>query len=74
VADRAIAALRSQNKKLYLMPQNLVELWTVATRPMDVNGLGMSTAAAQPGDLFDMETPWYPGIQVVHPRDVAATS
>jgi hypothetical protein len=57
LADGAIAALRSQNKKLFLMPQNLVELWTVATRPMDVNGLGMSTAAAQPGDLFDMETP-----------------
>jgi len=46
VADGAIAALRSRNTQLYLAPQNLVELWTVATRPSDVNGLGMSTAAA----------------------------
>jgi predicted nucleic acid-binding protein len=46
VADGAIAALRSQNKVLYLMPQNLVELWTVATRPIEANGLAMSTTAA----------------------------
>jgi len=44
VADGSIAVLRSQNKKLYLTPQNLIEFWTVATRPVDVNGLGMSTA------------------------------
>jgi predicted nucleic acid-binding protein len=47
VAGGVIAALRSRNTKLYLVPQNLVELWTVATRPADVNGLGMSTAAVR---------------------------
>lgn len=28
-------------------PQNLVEFWTVATRPVDNNGLGMATAEAK---------------------------
>lgn len=28
------------------MPQNLIELWTVATRPFGDNGLGMSPAEA----------------------------
>ena len=47
MADDAIAVLRSRNTELYLAPQDLVELWTVATRGKDVNGLGMSTAAAR---------------------------
>lgn len=46
-ADGAIAALRFQNRRLYLVPQNLIEFWTVATRPIDVNGLGFSPAAAR---------------------------
>lgn len=46
-ANGAIAALRSQNRRLYLVPQNLIEFWTVATRPLDVNGLGLSTASAR---------------------------
>jgi predicted nucleic acid-binding protein len=47
VADAAIAALRSQNRPLYLVPQNLIELWTVTTRPVEANGLGPSTTAAR---------------------------
>lgn len=47
IADGAIATLRSQNRRLYLVPQNLIEFWTVATRPTEVNGLGLSTAAAR---------------------------
>lgn len=46
-ADAAISALRSQNRPLYLVPQNLIELWTVTTRPIEANGLGLSTAAAR---------------------------
>ncbi len=45
-ADGAITVLRSQNRRLYVAPQNLVEFWTVATRPVGANGLGMSTSAA----------------------------
>jgi predicted nucleic acid-binding protein len=47
IADGAIATLRSQNRRLYLVPQILIEFWTVATRPTEVNGLGLSAAAAR---------------------------
>ena len=47
LADGSISTLRSQKKKLYITPQNLIELWTVATRPVEVNGLGMVSSAAQ---------------------------
>ena len=40
---RAIIALRRQDNHLCLVPQNLIEFWAVATRPVDANGLGMST-------------------------------
>lgn len=46
-AGRAISVLRSQNHRLYLVPQILTEFWTVATRPINVNGLGFSTTAAR---------------------------
>jgi hypothetical protein len=47
LADGSIAVLQSQNKKLYLTPQNLIDLWTVATRPVDVNDLGTRTAVTR---------------------------
>ncbi len=31
---------------MHIVPQNLIELWVVATRPIDQNGLGMTTVAA----------------------------
>jgi predicted nucleic acid-binding protein len=42
-------SLRRQNYNLVLTGQNLIEFWAVATRPVDANGLGMSTqwSAAQ---------------------------
>jgi len=53
VVRRAIIALRRQQNELCLVPQNLIEFWAVATRPVDANGLGMSTdwAAAQLGRM-----------------------
>src|SRR5258708_33557997 len=49
VVRRAIITLRRMESRLCLAPQNLIEFWAVATRPVDANGLGMSTgwAAAQ---------------------------
>ncbi len=45
----AIKALTAQGRELHIVPQNLVELWVVATRPVDQNGLGMTpdTAATE---------------------------
>jgi predicted nucleic acid-binding protein len=125
IARTAIKALTEQGRELHIVPQNLVELWVVATRPVEQNGLGMtpSAIAAELAQLKSMflllpETPaiypvWealvtqhqvsgkpahdarlvaamqahglttiltfdktgfsrYPGIQVLHPAEIAA--
>jgi predicted nucleic acid-binding protein len=46
VAKIAIDRIRLNGRRLYVVPQNLVELWVVATRPAGENGLGMSFAEA----------------------------
>jgi predicted nucleic acid-binding protein len=46
LAKKAIDEFRLQGRRLYLVPQNLVELWVVATRPVGQNGLGLSIADA----------------------------
>lgn len=40
VVRRAIRVLRERNEVLRVAPQNLIEFWNVATRPIAVNGLG----------------------------------
>jgi predicted nucleic acid-binding protein len=42
----AVEALLDQGEQLYITAQNLVEFWSVATRPAKVNGLGMTPAEA----------------------------
>ncbi|HEV3202010.1 MAG TPA: type II toxin-antitoxin system VapC family toxin [Bryobacteraceae bacterium] len=42
IAATALAELRRQRADLCVAPQNLVEFWVVATRPVPLNGLGMS--------------------------------
>jgi predicted nucleic acid-binding protein len=42
-ADRAIIQLLLHNPEaVYVLPQNLIEFWAVATRPRIQNGLGLS--------------------------------
>jgi len=41
-ATHAIAILLAQGDELLLAPQVLTEFWSVATRPVDVNGFGWS--------------------------------
>jgi len=43
---RAVEALTGRGRELHIVPQNLVELWAVATRPVSQNGLGSSTTEA----------------------------
>lgn len=43
VAVRAITSLETRGEMLCLATQILVEFWVVATRPIEVNGLGWST-------------------------------
>jgi predicted nucleic acid-binding protein len=42
LVTQAIYLLLAQGDECYLTPQVLIELWVVATRPSDVNGLGWS--------------------------------
>jgi len=41
-ARKAIILLRRQGVSLCIVPQNLIEFWAVATRPISSNGLGLS--------------------------------
>ena len=43
IATQALARLLSHGDEVYLTPQNFIEFWAVATRPMDANGFGWST-------------------------------
>jgi predicted nucleic acid-binding protein len=44
--QRAILMLKRQGELLYIIPQNIIEFWAVATRPINSNGLGLSTVQA----------------------------
>ena len=46
ITQDAIASLRRSKERLFIAPQNLIELWSVATRPADKNGLGLSPSEA----------------------------
>lgn len=46
VVRTAIKSLVAHGRDLHIVPQNLVELWVVGTRPANYNGLGMTPAAA----------------------------
>jgi predicted nucleic acid-binding protein len=43
IATRALAQLLGRGDEVYLTPQNFIEFWAVATRPLQANGLGWST-------------------------------
>ena len=43
IATQALARLLSEGNEVYLTPQNFIEFWAVATRPVDANGFGWST-------------------------------
>lgn len=60
----ALETLPSRGRELHIFPQNLVELWVVATRPVEQNGLGMAPGAvamelARIKNIFELlpETP-----------------
>lgn len=46
VASQAINTLSQQNNVLCIAPQNCVEFWNVATRPIERNGFGMNLSQA----------------------------
>lgn len=46
VSVDAVDALRKRGHDLAIVPQVLYEFWSVATRPAEINGLGMGTEEA----------------------------
>jgi predicted nucleic acid-binding protein len=47
IAQDGLFALRDRGETLSIFPQNLIEFWAVATRPVINNGLGFSIAKAE---------------------------
>ncbi len=47
VAEAAMVTVRRSGESLSIFPQNLIEFWAVATRPLRSNGLGLSIAQAE---------------------------
>ena len=47
IAIDSLSKLRIQNETLCVVPQNLVEFWAVATRPIVANGLGLTIEQAE---------------------------
>jgi len=56
IASKAIETLHAAGHELFIVPQNIYEFWTVATRTTAYNGLGMSPNDAEQAlsDLFDL--------------------
>ena len=46
IARAAITKLRGSGTRTFIVTQNLVEFWSVATRPVTANGLGYSPLVA----------------------------
>jgi predicted nucleic acid-binding protein len=46
-AVRAVSVLLTRGERVCVFPQNLIEFWNVATRPVSVNGLGFSLAQTE---------------------------
>ena len=46
LVQAALDALRRQGETIFVTPQNLVEFWNSATRPVDRNGFGFTPAQA----------------------------
>jgi predicted nucleic acid-binding protein len=65
----AVEAIRDRGESVFITPQNLVEFWSVATRPSNVNGLGMSLAeAAVELRRFERLFPLLPNIPAIYPE------
>ena len=55
IVRSAIKILSGQGNELHIVPQNLIELWVVATRPVEQNGLGLAPLAAA-GELTRLKS------------------
>ena len=54
-AQRAVTSLQRSGQRLHIVSQNVYEFWVVATRPIAVNGLGL-TAAETDAELTRLQS------------------
>ena len=47
IAAQAVARLFRENHDVFITAQNIIEFWAVATRPVEVNGLGWNPERAR---------------------------
>lgn len=47
LAVEAVASILAKGDNIFITPQILIEFWAVATRPIDVNGLGWSSTLTE---------------------------
>ena len=64
----AIKSLTARGRELHIVPQNLFEMWVVATRPVAQNGLGLSTTQAA-AELMRLKSmfPLLPDTPAIYP-------
>jgi predicted nucleic acid-binding protein len=55
IATQALARLFRQSDEIFLTPQNFIEFWAVATRPIEANGFGWNSerAAREVAELLE---------------------
>jgi predicted nucleic acid-binding protein len=54
-AQRAVTSLQRNGQRLHIVSQNVYEFWVVATRPIAVNGLGL-TATETDAELTRLQS------------------
>jgi predicted nucleic acid-binding protein len=66
--QHAIRQILQQDASLFYCPQNIVEFWSVMTRPTDRNGFGLSiTEAEEEVRLIEREFAFLPDNEQIHP-------
>ena len=68
VAENAVLALKRRGQSLYASPQNMIEFRSIATRPIAVNGLGISASDVEAAIAdFEKAFPLLPDIPAIYP-------
>ncbi len=55
LASNAATKLFTANEELFVVPQNIYEFWSAATRPTSVNGLGLTVSQAK-AEVYRLRT------------------
>lgn len=66
---KAVERLRDEGNNLFIVPQNCIEFWNVATRPLERNGFGKSPLQANAAlQIIERLFPVLPDIPIIHSR------